>query len=66
MFDEIFAGLVLMNQEGSVVTADPARPATGIPFAEEHVRRLLDHEPLAGPAAACLSLAWQSRALLVG
>lgn len=66
VFDEIFAGLVLTNQEGSVVTASPTSPATGIPFTEEHVRRLLDDEPLAGPAAACLALAWQSRALLVG
>jgi hypothetical protein len=65
VFDRIFAGLVLTNQEGSVVTADPANPATGIPFTEEHVRKLLDDEPLAGPAAACLSLASQHRSLLM-
>jgi transcriptional regulator with XRE-family HTH domain len=65
VFDTVFAGLVLTNQEGSVVTADPARPASGIPFTAEHVRRLLDNEPLAAPAAACLSLAWQHRELLM-
>jgi hypothetical protein len=41
------------------------RPATGIPFTEEHVRRLLDREPLAGPAAALLSLAWAHRSDLI-
>jgi transcriptional regulator with XRE-family HTH domain len=65
VFDTVFAGLVLTNQEGNVVTADPTRPTTGIPFTEAHVRRLLDKEPLAGPAAACLSLAWRHRALLL-
>ncbi len=65
-FDEIFAGLALTNQEGSVVTAHPQHPAAGIPFTDEHVRRLLDREPLAGPAAALLHLAWQHRDLFMG
>jgi hypothetical protein len=65
VFDDLFAGLVLTNQEGSVVTADPAHPSIGIPFTEPHVRRLLESEPLAAPAAACLSLAWQHRTLLL-
>jgi hypothetical protein len=66
VFDDIFAGLVMTNQEGSVVTADPSSPATGIPFTEQTVRRLLEDEPLAGPAAACLALAWGHRGLLMG
>ncbi len=51
-FDELFAGLVDADQEGAVVTADSLRPATGIPFTEAFVRRLLADEPLAAPAAA--------------
>jgi transcriptional regulator with XRE-family HTH domain len=64
-FDQLFAGLVTTNQEGNLVTASRTSPAAGIPFTDEAIRRLLDHEPLAAPAAACLQLAWRHRTLLL-
>jgi transcriptional regulator with XRE-family HTH domain len=64
-FDQLFANLVTVNQEGDLVTADRSIPAGGIPFTEDAIRRLLDHEPLAAPAAACLRLAWRHRTLLL-
>lgn len=65
-FDHLFHGLVMVNQEGSIVTADPTSPAAGIPFTEDAIHRLLSDEPLAAPAAACLQLAWRHRGLLLG
>jgi transcriptional regulator with XRE-family HTH domain len=63
VYDRVFADLVSTNSEGSVVAASPSI-SDGIPFTEENVRRLLDDEPLAPAAAACLDLAWQHRAEL--
>jgi len=64
VYDRIFSGLVSTNSEGSVVAASPSLSA-GIPFNEQNIRRLLDDEPLAPAAAACLDLAWQHRHLLI-
>jgi hypothetical protein len=66
VFDELFRGLVLANDEGVVVTvAGPGRLAHGVPFVEERVEQLLGSEPLAPAAAACLALAWRDRELLL-
>ncbi|MGF7238735.1 MAG: helix-turn-helix domain-containing protein [Frankia sp.] len=66
VFDKLFAGLVTSNAEGTVVSFGPGRRATdGIPFTLEAVRRLIEREPLAPSAAACLELAWRHRATLV-
>jgi transcriptional regulator with XRE-family HTH domain len=66
VFDELFSGLVLANDEGVVVTvAGPGRLAHGVPFVEERVEQLLGSEPLAPAAAACLALAWRDRELLL-
>ncbi|MET9019242.1 NAD-dependent epimerase/dehydratase family protein [Actinopolymorpha sp. NPDC004070] len=40
VYDEIFAGLVATNQEGSLVSVDPDAPTTGLPFTEAEVNRL--------------------------
>lgn len=64
VYERIFSGLVSTNSEGSVVAASPSLSA-GIPFNEQNIRRLLDEEPLAPAAAACLDLAWQHRHLLI-
>jgi transcriptional regulator with XRE-family HTH domain len=64
-YDRIFRDLVTMNTEGSVVSSSPTS-AVGIPFTEENVRRLLNQEPIAPAAAACLDLAWRHREFLVG
>jgi transcriptional regulator with XRE-family HTH domain len=66
VFDEIFAGMVRANAEGSVVTASPSRRVSeGIPFTHSTLRRLVDTEPLAPAAAACLELAWRHRETLM-
>jgi transcriptional regulator with XRE-family HTH domain len=62
VYDELFSGMVTTNDEGSVVTAGPGRPSTdGIPFTQNAVRRLIESEPLAPSAVACLELAWRHR-----
>jgi transcriptional regulator with XRE-family HTH domain len=63
-YDEIFAGLVAANSEGSIVAASPVL-SEGIAFTQENVRRILDSEPIAPAAAACLDLAWQHRDRLI-
>ncbi|MBL7495533.1 helix-turn-helix transcriptional regulator [Frankia sp. CNm7] len=65
-FDAMFAEMVHSNAEGSVVSAGPNHPvADGIPFTYATLRRLVDSEPLAPAAAACLELAWRHRELLL-
>ncbi|MBL7490207.1 helix-turn-helix transcriptional regulator [Frankia sp. AgB1.9] len=65
-FDGMFAEMVHSNAEGSVVSAGPNRAvAEGIPFTYATLRRLIDSEPLAPAAAACLELAWRHRELLL-
>ena len=50
VFDELFSGLVVANDEGVVVTmATPGRPAQGVPFVEERVAQLLGSEPMPRP-----------------
>jgi transcriptional regulator with XRE-family HTH domain len=66
VFDELFSGLVVANDEGVVVTmATPGRPAHGVPFVEERVAQLLGSEPMAPAAAACVALAWRDRETLL-
>jgi hypothetical protein len=65
-FDEIFGDVVESNAEGVTVRSlHGERSATGIPFTEENVERLVLEEPMAPPGAACLYLAWQHRDLLL-
>jgi transcriptional regulator with XRE-family HTH domain len=65
-FDSMFAEMVRSNAEGSVVSAGPGHPVTeGIPFTYATLRRLVDSEPLAPAAAACLELAWRHREQLL-
>jgi hypothetical protein len=66
VFDELFGGLVSGNAEGTVVSAGRTRrPAEGIPFTADAVRRLVEREPIAPAAAACLELAWTHRDVLL-
>jgi hypothetical protein len=65
-FQEIFGEAVQVNTEGVTVrTLHGQGSASGIPFTEENVKRLLTSEPIASPGAACLALAWQHRELLL-
>jgi transcriptional regulator with XRE-family HTH domain len=63
-FDEVFRDLVAANNEGTVVAVG-GQGVRGIPFTEERVDQLLDREPFAPAAAACLALAWQHRATIL-
>ncbi|MFG2729152.1 hypothetical protein [Streptomyces canus] len=63
--DRVFHTMVSQNNEGSAVSVSADDVAAGIPFTEANVRRLLDSEPLAPAAAACLDLAWQHRKLIL-
>ena len=65
VYDSVFAGMVSRNSEGSVIAGHGSENA-GVEFTETNVRRLLENEPLASAAAACLDLAWQHRGLLLG
>jgi transcriptional regulator with XRE-family HTH domain len=66
VFDDVFRDFIAVNSEGvAVAAAGAVRAAQGIPFTEASVRRLLEMEPIAPAAAACLNLAWQHRILLL-
>jgi hypothetical protein len=58
VFDEIFAGLVRTNAEGTIVGAEGTR---GFEFDDATVRRLIDDEPMQAAGAAVLTLSWQHR-----
>lgn len=66
VYEDLFAEMVDVNDEGRVVViGDSSTPTTAIPFDELTVPRLLEHSALAPAAAACLSLAWQHREILL-
>lgn len=63
-FTDVFGSTVRFNEEGEIVAVGGGTPAEGVPFTEAAVTRMLDHEPMASPGAACLALAWQHRRVL--
>ena len=66
VFDELFADAVQVNAEGlTLFGEDGDSSGQGIEFSERNVTRLLEHEPMAAPGAACLALAWRSRIALL-
>jgi hypothetical protein len=48
------------------VVAVGGQGVRGISFTQERVDQLLDREPFAPAATACLALAWQHRATILG
>lgn len=67
IFDNLFRDRVSTNPEGEVITSIGSdKSVHGLPFNQETVTRLLTHEPLGQTSAACLSLAWKHRAVLLG
>ncbi|WBQ06251.1 hypothetical protein [Kribbella sp. CA-293567] len=67
VFDTLFRARVSTNPEGEVVTSlDEGKSVHGLPFTEETVTRLTTQEPLGQTSAACLTLAWNHRAALLG
>ncbi|MFB7618762.1 helix-turn-helix domain-containing protein [Kitasatospora sp. NPDC056181] len=63
VYDSVFSGMVSRNTEGNVIAG--GNGTAGIEFTEANIRHLLDNEPLASAAAACLDLAWQHRGLIL-
>ena len=66
VFDEVFRDAVQVNAEGiTIFDEDGSRSGHGLAFTEKNVTRLLKHEPMASPGAACLALAWRHRIALL-
>jgi transcriptional regulator with XRE-family HTH domain len=66
VFDDLFADVVQVNAEGfTLFGEDGDSNGHGIEFSERNVTRLLEHEPMAAPGAACLALAWRNRIALL-
>ena len=66
VFERVFGEIVRANAEGVTVTTLSGQPsASGIPFTEYNVRRLLSAEPMASPGAACIGLGWRHREALL-
>ncbi|MGH4023289.1 MAG: helix-turn-helix domain-containing protein [Pseudonocardiaceae bacterium] len=64
VFDQLFADMVSINEEGAAVSTVAGRPVTGIPFTSDTYERLRT-EPLSSIAHACIELAWQHRHTLL-
>ncbi|QIS19557.1 helix-turn-helix domain-containing protein [Nocardia terpenica] len=63
IFDIVFKGMVSQNAEGEIY---PSQEGTvGIRWTPANVRRVMNHEPLAAAAAACIALTWKHRDLLL-
>jgi hypothetical protein len=65
VFDEIFADLVRVNTEGTVVRVGAALPTVHIPFTREVVDELTATSRLAPETSLSLELAWKHRDLLL-
>jgi hypothetical protein len=66
VFDEVFREAVQVNAEGVTVFDEHGNTTGhGLAFSEQNVARLLEHEPMASPGAACLALAWRHRIALL-
>lgn len=63
VFDMAFEGLVAQNSEGEMYPSEDG--TVGIGWTPENIRRVLNREPLAAAAAACVALAWRHRATLL-
>lgn len=64
-FDELFSGMVTVNEEGAAISTESGRPTTGIPFTAD-ARERLRAEPLSPISRACIELAWRHRHELLG
>ena len=64
VFDQLFAEMVSVNEEGAAISTHAGRPATGIPLTSQ-ARERLRAEPLSPIARACIEQAWQHRHLLL-
>lgn len=65
VFDQLFAEMVGVNEEGSAVSTEAGVPAVGIPFTSD-ARERLRNEPLSPISRATIELAWEHRRRLLG
>ncbi|HZN18894.1 MAG TPA: XRE family transcriptional regulator [Micromonosporaceae bacterium] len=66
VFDEIFAGLVHVNDEGSVLRIGRSRPTVHVPLTKEIIEELCAMDRTAPETAFSLRAAWQHRDQLLG
>jgi hypothetical protein len=66
VFTRVFGSAARYNEEGEIVAIGDGRATEGVPFTREAIERMLGSEPMAAPGAACLALAWQHRARILG
>ena len=65
VFDDLFADMVSINEEGAAISTESGRPTTGIPFTAD-TRERLRNEPLSPISRACIELAWKYRHQMLG
>lgn len=65
VFDELFVGMVDVNEEGAAVSTEAGQPTIGIPFTSDTLERL-KNEPLSPIARASIALTWNYRHTLLG
>ncbi|WP_222598248.1 helix-turn-helix domain-containing protein [Lentzea tibetensis] len=65
VFDQLFADMVGVNEEGSAVSTEAGVPAVGIPFTSD-TRERLRNEPLSPISRATIELTWEHRHRLLG
>lgn len=65
VFDDLFADMVSINEEGAAISTESGRPTTGVPFMAE-TRERLRNEPLSPISRACIELAWKYRHEMLG
>jgi hypothetical protein len=65
IFDHIFASLVTVNDEGTVISGPRHAGINGLPLREDEVAELLKSSKLGPPAAALLHLALEHQDLLL-
>ena len=65
VFDELFSGMVSINEEGAAISTESGRPTIGVPFTAD-ARERLRSEPLSPISRACIELAWEYRYELLG
>ena len=65
VYDRLFAGMSMQNEEGTVATTGSRHPHPEIPFVQATVSELLEDRRLLPGGAGCLSQAWHHRSTIL-
>jgi hypothetical protein len=65
-YDRLFADIVDVNDEGTIVKTGRSQPTSALPFTRHVIDELLHGGRLAPAAAGCLQLAWEHRKTILG